>query len=353
MKRSSAVLSIALASSGAALAAPAFAEDGSPRAAARVQLEYHRERSARACLSPELLMSAVETRLGRRVFAPASEAELLARVRARRRSGRFEIAIALYDREGHSLGTRELSTRARHCSSLDDSMALVLSLAADMPRAELVVRASERPAEPASARDMNAAPAPASLGTPLTIPEATPPARLGLQLEPALGVAVVSGLLPRVAYGLELGVTLRASAFWPVSLRGTGWASQRRELPGGARGARFSLQTLEVGVCPWTGLLGDSSLSVCALQWVGRGRARGFGFDQTETSDAWLLQFGPAATLTQRVGPLFVAASGAALVPAVRRRYFFTAGVTDGQDFTLHEQPWLSLSAAVRVGIEI
>jgi hypothetical protein len=262
--------------------------------------------------------------------------------------------IALFDRAGQSLGTRELSTPARHCSALDDSVALVLALAADMPGLELSTPAVES-AAPAPA----ASPAPRavpitrpSLETPLEIPASTHAPRRGIELEPALGVAVVSGVLPSIGYGIELGITLRASPFWPVSLRGTGWAGQRRELEG-TRGATFSLRTLELGVCPWTVPFGGSSLSLCLLEWLGWGRAQGVGFDQTDDSTTWLFQFGPGLTLTHDLGPLFVSASGAALVPAVRRRYFFIEAGADERDITVHWQSWLSLSAALRLGIEI
>jgi hypothetical protein len=359
MKRARAVLWVALASSAASVSSALAADAASP-APARVQLEYRREGSAASCVSAEQLMSAVEARLGRAVFAPADEAELRASVVARRSAGIFAIEIALFDRTGRGLGTRRLTTRARHCSALDDSLALVLSLAADVPRAEppasTLPAAPVSPAPPVSepaAPPVTSPPARATLGTPLAIPATTHAPRLGLRLEPTLGLAIVGGLMPRVGYGLELGLTLRANAFWPVSIRGTGWAAQRRELEAGVRGATFSAQTLELGVCPWSGEWGPRSMSVCALQWVGRGRARGFGFEQAARRDAWLIQFGLGVTLTHWVGPLFVSASGAALVPAVRRRYYFVEGVTDGAGITLHEQPWLSPSAAVRVGTEI
>jgi hypothetical protein len=316
-----------------------------PAAAASVYLEYRRETAASTCVSAEQLTADVEARLGRRVFAPAATAELHARLSARRARGRFVIEIALSDREGQGLGTRELSTRAPHCSSLDDSVSLVLSLAADMP---LAVANGGKPEPAPRPREVVSVP-PASLETPLVIPATTHAPRLGLRLEPTLGIGGVSGLLPALGAGLELGLTLKANAFWPVSIRGTAWAEQRRTLASRAKGATFSAQTLEVGVYPWSGRLGGLEASVCVLQVLGRVRARGFGFDETWPEDAWLVQFGTGAALTQWLGPVFVSASAALLVPAVRRRYF----ITEGADVSLYEQPWLSPSAAVRVGTEI
>jgi hypothetical protein len=352
MKPARAVLWVALAWSAMVGPSSALGADGASPVPARVQLEYRREASARSCVSSAQLTSAVEARLSRAVFAPAGEAELRASVRARRSAGRFVIDIALFDRAGRSLGNRQLTTRARHCSALDDSLALVLSLAADVPRAELSAAPLTEPTPPAP-EPAAPLPVPATLGTPLSIPPTTHAPRLEFRLEPSIGLAVVDGLMPKVSYGLEVGLTLRANAFWPVSIRGTGWVTQRRELEARGRGATFSAQTLELGLCPWSGQWGPVSIALCALQWVGRGRARGFGFEQAAQSDAWLVQFGAGATLTHWVGPVFVSASGAALVPAVRRRYYFVEGITDGAGTTLHEQPWLSPSAAVRVGTEI
>lgn len=293
-------------------------------------------------------MHGVETRLGRAVFAAASDADLTARVSARRVARRFVIEVALYDRAQQSLGTRELTTRAPHCSSLDDSLALVLSLAADMP----AVVAAPGASTPAS-REPSGAFIPSTpvipLGTPLAIPESTYAPRLGARLSPTLGVAVTSGLLPSAALGLEVGLHLQVNQLWPVVLRGTGWSEQRQGGPATGKGATFSAQTLELGLCPWTGRFGGREASVCASQRLGRVEARGFGFDEAHRDDGWQLHVGASAALKQELGPLFVTVSAGLLAPLVRRRYF----VTDGVDVTLYEQPWLSGAAAVRVGAEI
>ena len=184
--------------------------------------------------------------------------------------------------------------------------------------------------------------------TPLTIPETTHAPRLGVRLSPSVGIAVESGILPAAALGLELGLELKSTGFWPVQLRGAGWSEQRQVLPGDAKGASFSAKTLELGVCPWRYASGARG-AVCASQCLGRVAARGFGFDEPRRNDGWQVHVGMRAALKQELGPLFVAISAELLVPLVRRRYFFT----DGVDVTLYEQPWLSGAAAVRLGIEI
>jgi hypothetical protein len=331
-----------------AFASSAAAE--SPRAAApaRLHLEYRREPAAATCLSAEQLALGVETRLGRPVFAPADSADLTARVSARRVARRFVIEVELYDRAQQSLGTRELSTRAPHCSSLDDSLALVLSLAADMPGVVAAPEASA-PARAEASESHVPSTTVSPFSTPLSIPETTHAPRLGVLLSPSLGVAVDSGILPAAALGLELGLELKSNRLWPVQLRGAGWSEQRQALPGDAKGATFSAQTLELGVCPWTGRLAGREVSVCASQRLGRIAARGFGFDEPQRNDGWQVHVGVGAALKQEIGPLFVALSAGLLVPLVKRRYFFT----DGVDVTLYDQPWLSGAAALRVGVEI
>lgn len=321
-------------------------ERAPPAAPATVHLEYRRLPGAGSCISAEQLARAVEERLGRGVFAARDRAELTARVRARRLGRRFVVEMELFDRGDRRLGRRELSTRAAHCSALDDSLALVLALAADMPR-EPAAHASPD-AAPTEPSPPGGAPA-RSLGTPLSIPTNTFPPRLALALRPSLGAAAAVGLIPSLALGLELGVELRSPHFWPIALHAAGFGEQRQRAAVPSRGARFTAQTLVLGVCPWTGELGGLDASVCVAQRLGRVRARGVGFDERQRDDGWLLHVGAGLTLARSFGPLFVAASGTLLVPVVRRRYFFT----DDVDITLYEQPWLGGLVALRVGTEI
>lgn len=335
---------------GVALALASFSTSAraEPRRA-RVFLDYARHDSARACISREQLVSAVEARLGRRVFVPALPADMIAEVRARRAGARFVVEVGMYDRDHHALGQRQLSTAARHCSALDDSLALVLSLAADAPSMDVgapVIPAEPVPASPAAAPQ--AARLPAAQSTPITIPAATYAPRLGLRIEPDLGVALLMGPLPGATLGVQLGLTVRAAHFWPVSLRAGRWWPKTRRV-GAERGARFSASSLEVGVCPWEGLLGELSFQACVLEWFGRVRARGSGFDVDERSERWLVALGTGGNVGHWFGPVFVSASASLLAPPVRRRYFFSDAT---ESTTLHSEPWLFGNIGVRLGTE-
>jgi hypothetical protein len=335
-----ALLALAIWASSTALAA-----EVTP---ALVHLDYQRERSAPSCVSAPQLARDVEARLGRRVFVAPADAELTARVRARRVTQRFVVELELFERDGRSLGRRELSTRAAHCSALDDSLALVLALAADMPRQPPLPESAPAAAVPTASPASPAPPTP-SLGSPLSIPATTHAPRLGLRFRPSLGPALALGLVPGLAPGLEVGLTLRANEFWPVVLHGAGFLEQDQASSVPAKGAKFAAQTLLLGVCPYMGALGAFEASMCAVQCLGRVQARGVGFDEEQRDTGWSLHVGAGLGLSREFGPLFVAASGALLVPVVRRRYF----ITDDVDVTLYEQPWLGGLLALRVGTEI
>jgi hypothetical protein len=343
-----ALLVLALRGSSMALAAEPPAGSRREMSPALVHLDYQRERSAASCVSAPQLARDVEVRLGRRVFVAAADAELTARVRARRVARQFVVELELFEPDGRSLGRRELSTRAAHCSALDDSLALVLALAADMPRTPPLPESA--PAAPAPAPSP-ASPAPprASLASSLSIPATTHAPRLGLSVRPSLGPTIALGLVPGLAPGLELGLTLRANEFWPVVLHGAGFLEQDQASSAPDKRATFAAQTLLLGVCPLTAALGAFEASACAVQCLGRVRARGVGFDEEQRDTGWSLHVGAGLGLSRAFGPLFVAASGALLVPVIRRRYF----ITDDVDVTLYEQPWLGGLLALRVGTEI
>jgi hypothetical protein len=348
-----ALLVLAARGCSRALAAEAAAASTGQADPALVHLDYRRDPRAASCVSAPQLVRDVEARLGRRVFVAPADAELTARVRARRVARRFVVELELFDRDRRSLGRRELSTHGAHCSALDDSLALVLALAADMPRQpplpEGPAAAPAATAPAATAPAAGPAPAAASLGSAISIPATTHAPRLGVRVRPSLGAAAALGLAPGLAPGLELGFALRANQFWPVVVHGAGFLQQDRGSSVPAKGATFALQTLLLGVCPWTEGLGAFEASACALQCLGRVRARGVGFDEEQRDDGWSLHIGAGLGLSRAFGPLFVGASGALLVPVVRRRYFFT----DDVDITLYEQPWLGGLLALRVGTEI
>jgi hypothetical protein len=321
-------------------AATSWAAEAEPEPPALVHLAYDRAAAASGCQTPEELRAAVEARLGRRVFVPQESADLVAEVRAYRRARRYVITVTLFDASRRRLGERRLETRARHCSALDDSLALVLSLAADVRRPAAAPISTE-PAAPASPP-----PAPLALSTPVVIPETAPAPRSGVVLQPSLGVAFGLGLLPQLAVGAQARLGLVLPGFWPLFADATWWHGQRL---GDEQGVTFALETVRLGVCPWQSAADGLELSVCVDELFGAMRATGFGFDERETVDRWLAAIGGGATGRYSFGPGFVSAAGSLLVPLVQRRYFYT----DGEQFNLYESPWALGLFTISVGLEI
>jgi hypothetical protein len=305
------------------LASPfAAAQPAAEPAPALLALDYQRGAGAAQCLEPAALVRAVEQRLGRSVFVPAQQADLQARVRAQRAAHGFRIDVELLAGTGRSLGKRQLSTRARHCSALDDSLALVVSLAAD----QAVSPAPDR----APALEQLAPPAPVALQTPIEVPASSYAPRASWQLAPAFGVLAAAGLLPGAGLGGAFELELRPPAFWALWFRAALWKPQRR---GAAQGVELSAQTLELGVCPWLFELAGVTSRLCAEQSIGRMAMQGFGFDRDQSGSGASFALGVTESLRHHFGDWFISVSGSLLAPLVQRRYFYV----DGGDIVLHD----------------
>jgi hypothetical protein len=333
----------------------ARAEQARP-AHAQSRLEYVREPGAEGCIEPEALARAVDVRLSRAVFTSEPRAALTTRVRARRQAGRFVIDTALHDAGGALLGTRRLETSARHCSALDDSLALVLSLALDVR-----TRMPAEPAPPAVATAPPGAPEaappaapslPPSVSTPeieptpLVIPATTHAAREPWRFAGSLGAVLGVGLMPSLAAGVRGRLELFAPSFWPLGLAFAAYGEQR---VGSVRGAEFGAYSVELTLCPLSGALAGWQLSACAEQLVGRIDAAGFGLDEQTPEDRWLWALGAAGGARHELGPLFVAVDGSLLVPLVQRRYFYAAGA----EVVLYDSPLVIGLLGVSIGVSL
>jgi len=307
---------------------------------ALLALDVQRGAGAAQCLDPTALARAVEQRLGRSVFVPAQQAALQARVRARRAAHGFRIDVELFDRAGHSLGKRQLRTSARHCSALDDSLALVLSLAAD------VAAAPQPDMAPAAAAEQPALPLPVALETPIDVPASSFAPRAGWQLAPALGVLVGGGMLPGVGLGGAFELELRPPSFWSLWLRVALWQPRRL---GAAQGVELSAQTLELGVCPWLFELAGVESRLCVQQSIGRMAMQGFGFDRDQSGSGPSFALGATESLRHHFGRWFISVSGSLLAPLVQRRYFYV----DGGDIVLHDPAAVWAFGSLSFGVEL
>lgn len=298
--------------------------------AARLYLDYQRGPGAQTCASAEQLALAVEARLGRRVFVPAAQAQLHAELRAQRVGRGYRITLQLFDRDRRPLGRRQLSTQARHCSALDEALALVVSLAAD-------VTLPEPSAEPAR---------PVPLDTPLDIPATAPAPRQPWQVRLSAGVTLLGGFLPGAALAAALEVELAPAQFWPFWLRVSRFLEER---VGVATGAELTAHGLELGVCPWTPRGERFEARLCAQQLLGLLHAQGFGSDDDRQETRISFGLGVEQTLGYRSGNWFVSVSGSLLVTPVRRRYYYL----DEDQITLHEQGWIWAGGRLALGLQL
>lgn len=306
--------------------------------AARLHLDYQRGPGAHACASAEQLATAVEARLGRRVFVAASEADLHAQLRAQRVGRGYRVALQLYDRERRPLGRRQLSTRARHCSALDEALALVLSLAADV---------AVPPPSSAGTPVPHAPPAlPQPLDTPLEIPADVLAPRQPWQVRPSVGLALLGGLLPGVALAAAFELELAPPRSWPFWVRASAFLDERT---GAATGGEFSAQALELGVCPWAPRGERLEARLCAQQLLGLVGASGFGSDADRQEPRVSLALGLEQSFGYRSGDWFISVSGSLLATPARRRYYYV----DGDQITLHEQGWVWGGARLALGLEL
>ena len=110
--------------------AATLAEASAPeRAFAR--LELHSAEATASCIEKRELEVAVERRLRRKVFR--EPAGLVFDVRLARSEQGWTAELVLFDAQGRELGRRALDTKARDCSALDASLALVVALLVDSP----------------------------------------------------------------------------------------------------------------------------------------------------------------------------------------------------------------------------
>jgi hypothetical protein len=260
-------------------AAPIDAAAGPPRHA----LRWTREPGAETCTSADALEAAVETRLGRLVFARAEKPAVIIEGRV---SPSWHVGIQVRNADGSAIGERVLDERATDCRALDDALVLVISLIID-PNAAL----RETPA-PAPPRE---------------------PWHVGVGVS-ALGAG---GILPRASVGGALRVSIEAPRFPVVEVWGTWWVPDETSAHG--QGGRFTLITGGVAArIPLWKL--DTGFGF----QLGRMAGTGIGFDRVQDAHAVVptVTIDPAVAIP--IGPRVSFKAGLSLwLPLVRPRFTF------------------------------
>lgn len=298
---------------------PAHGEEPPPR----VALDVVRGAGTESCIEGSALERAVEERLARPVFGGDA---LRVNLRFERHDRELVAEIDLLDRRGNSLGRRELKTTARHCSALDDSLALVVALLVDSPEAREQAAAAAAPAPPAS----STAPSPTSTATParepprvsVTIPPEVLAAREPYRVLVGASFAALVGPLPGVAFGPELLLALRPPHFIELRLRPSFFPAREVTAPAPDRGGRLSLMQVALDLCPLEHETSQLRFSGCVGQSVGWVHGEGFGYLHNETTGSLVYSLGMGVSARMALaGPLGVDLSLGAAVPLEHDTY--------------------------------
>lgn len=254
-----------------------FLAERASAAPPNVRLTLLRPEDAQSCLDERALERAVEERVQRRVFDAAKPAELSLSVRYSAKRP-WTVDVTLADREG-TLGSRTLTSPARHCSALDDSLALVVALLVDTPAAQAPRVAPAPPATGAQPQKTQGTP----LGSEarrasIVVPEGTLAPRAPFEFDVRAAAAGLLGVQPSFAPGFTLGFGVRPPRGPWLRASAELYAATERER--GTGRVRVASRRLGLDVCSAGYELGRFfAFSGCVGQRLGQLRVQGEGFD--------------------------------------------------------------------------
>jgi hypothetical protein len=296
---------------GIASVASAQNAEGSGKLAAA--LHWVRLPGAEDCSGGDALSRAVEAKLRREVFPAPRNASVLIEGHVERVAGGYRAALQMRSSDGRLIGSRELSSQARDCDELSETIAVVLAVMIDPDTASL-----------------------ANASAPPPPPEPQPDAR---HAQRVVGFA-------RVALGL-LRIERATGGSWPA-LGGAGlayerglgrWGGLRVEAVGfvtdiddirfrsdqvTAGKARVTLAYAGLGYCPLWLTTGRLRSAACASSELGGIRAREKDAESREEGpgpDLWLSASLQARFALRVVGPLELHAGGGGSLVIMRGGY--------------------------------
>jgi len=157
---------------------------------------------------------------------------------------------------------------------------------------------------------------------PITIPRETVAARAPWYVETIVGAEGALGLLPGASIGGRLALAVEPPRAWRIEAGGTIWSE--REALSGPSGARFSVWTLDLGICPFSSEGERFGAWVCVAQRTGKITATGEGFDSNARPEETLLTGMARLSATWSFAPPFALHGALGLeVPFVRFRFVY------------------------------
>lgn len=228
-----------------------------------VRVHYQPGDAPGTCVSHRSIRAAVQRALGRPVFFDVEDSDVVVVLDVH---SPFGATIELFDREGHSLGTRSLE--AKDCAELAQTVAFTMTLMVDFRASEVAHKralaesakaraAAETPATLDVAKDAPpkaSAPTPAQSTTvaPAKKPQAPKPAATSPKSTtaetvavPGLGLALDTGLAPQPLLGLYGELAATPVAVWRFVVRVRAERSLQAERALGELGAWRAALTAE------------------------------------------------------------------------------------------------------------
>ena len=317
-------------------------------ALASARLDLVKGPGSEQCIDRPALRNAVDARLKRQAFRNDVPATLHIEIALERKPPGWSARLTLRGVSGELLGQRSLVSATRHCSALDDSLALVVALLVDSPPTP---EAADVRVEAPTGKTESAQPPPQSSEQELTtleIPRETLAPREPWQFASSIGGSATFGLLPGLATGVELGIAGKAPGAPVMRLFATAYVEREQRRVGSNSGANFDFTQLSLDVCPWDRTFGAVRWLGCLGQSIGRLKARAFGFDQNSASQRLTfalraeteLKLAFSRTLGGRVGLR-------AELPL--QRAIFSYGARDGSDRDLFSVK--PITAALDIGL--
>jgi len=280
---------------------------------------------AEACMPAPALKRSVEKRLKRTVFVEPDRAALRFVVSFHKQGEDTEARIDVASIDGTPRGSRSLLT-SKHCSSLDDSLALSVALLVDQPpepeETSPAASSSPSPSSPPPTQPAAApSPPPRRTPTPITLPPDVEAPREPWHAAFGVTALAVWGAVPAVAPGVALYLRVLPRHFAPVILQGE-WVAPQSASRDATSGARFRLLRAALALCPALVDGAERGFGVCIGQKLGWLDVAGYGFDHDgrERRLSYALNVGGEGRL-RLIAPVSARAYLGAELPLVRDRF--------------------------------
>jgi hypothetical protein len=302
---------------------------------ARASLQWSLGPGAESCTDAPALERAVEARLRRDAFADHVPPELVVRGRADRDERGYVVRLQLLRADGEQLGARELTTPAAHCSALDDSLALVIALMVDVPPDSVELQRHEAVVDAGPSR--------------ISLPQRTHAPRQPWRVSTALLGVATFGFLPGVTPGLRVRAGVEPPYFWWTELDATVFGGAESADHDG--GARFSLLSAGLSICPIGWSTERLRALACVGQSLGRLTAEGFGFDVNRNQTRLVYDIGVRGSLWWRLLPPFTLVLGVGVVHPLVRDSFVLSRRPGGPE-ELFQPSIVAFTGEAGVGLE-